>query len=161
MKAAFRIFICLILIFVSVDIVKCILPTVSSQPWKFHRVSYSSVTSSVAQGVRYVSGRAVMDYSGGKNEDVDYRPWKGIGIVINAYSIAVRFAAVIPSLPSVACEMLSGDKTLCILVRNLNAVAAAVYAVLIIAYFAVSGRFTIDISRTELTEIKRALGKKK
>lgn len=158
MKIAFRVLACLLLLFVTVDIVKGILPGVCSRPGHYHAIYYEETSSSSASGVRYQSGRPVLNYSGGKDDCAMNRPWEGVGIAINIYDMAISLAAMLLGLPAMGCEMLIGSPGFCRIVRYLNALVVAGYLLVAIAHYAITGRLVLDLSSDETDTVKKAFG---
>ena len=154
MNTPVRIIVCLLLLVVSADIVKGILPDICSRPGHYHVIRYKDTSSSVAQGVRYQSGRPVLEYSGGKRS-CEMRDWEGPGIVINIYDFAVQLASMILGLPAMGCEMLFGGAGICRIVRYLNALAVAGYFLVAIAHCAITGQFVFDLGADEFNAVKR------
>jgi len=154
-----RIVVCLLLLVVSVDIVKGILPDVCSRPGHYHAIRYKDTTSSVAQGVRYQSGRPVLNYSGGKRS-CEMGTWDGAGIALNIYDFAVQLASMLLGLPAMGCEMLFGGAGFCRIVRYLNALVVAGYLLVAIAHCAITGQLVLDLSMDEFDTVKKKLLRK-
>ena len=156
----FKTAIIVILSFVTIDIVKGVLPFTCSLPGHYHLTHYSMTTSSVASGVRYQSGRPVLNYSGGKGDCRLEIKFTVAGIASYIYSIFLMFVTFIASLPSKAVEMFIGASGLGFLVRLVNAVAAAAYMFIVLMNFYISDNLVFDLSKDELKTVKERLSKK-
>lgn len=156
----FKIAIIVILSFVTIDIVKGILPFTCSRTGHYHFIRYSKTISSVASGLRYQSGRPVLNYNGGKCDCGLTFKFTVAGIASYIWEAFLMFVTLIASFPSRAVEILIGHRGLGFLVRLINAMAATAYMFIVLMNFYISDNLLFDIGMDEFKAVKERLSKK-
>ena len=159
-KKLLKFLIVFILTFLTLDIVKGILPFTCSLPGHYHFIGYEQTTSTVAQGIRYQSGRPYLNYSGGKQSCPLKFSGTLFGIINFIYNFLLSLASFLLALPSYAFEMLIGSSPLCSIIRILNALAVLIYLSLSIMYFYLTNILVLDLSETEINFLKNYFYKK-
>lgn len=150
MKKFIRYLIMLFFSFITLDIVKGILPSTCSLRGHYHIIGYEKTTSNVAQGIRYQSGRPYLNYSGGKKSCPLKFSGTPAGMIVFIYSILIYFSSSILAIPAYGFEILIGAPSLCSMVRILNALCVLFYFVFSILYYYFTDKIVFDLSKTEL-----------